>query len=303
MIKDIKQSGFSIAEILIALGILTVAMVFIAGVFPVGIYFTQKNVDNTTAAIAANEAFAKIRFYNKQLPDVNYTNFGLVSEQQRDFNDWFMYRNDIDTLETLIDANTFLYPSDPLIDEGKKKYCWSALCRLIVKDANIPKENELDVQVTVFVFNRGNHNLKYYKADLGDGDSSSYSSNFTSNSYGQILTDEYSKIPQPVRVEIDQVQGVENEIQVQQAGQEVLISDGDLLVDDYTGEIYRVLQRYPSPDDDIVALDKKWQRPNSISRYYMWVVPPAVAAGGRANEINLSGKSPCVGIYQKVIRF
>jgi len=303
MKKLLRKNGFSIIEVLIAIGVLSVALMLIAGVFPVGIRLTQVAIDNTTAAIVANEAFAKIQLYANQVPDVNFSMFGFDAEQHRDFNDWFMYRNDKDHLDMVIDSNAFLYPSDHLIYEGDKKYCWSALCRLIAKDPDKPKDNEHKIQTTVFVCNRGNHNRKFYKANIGDGDSTSYASKFENNNYGEIVN-EFSNLPQPIRVEVAlNSVGVENEIRIQQNGQEILINDGNFLVDDYSGEIYRVLERYPAPDDDIVLLDKNWKLPAISSPYYMWLIPPSAVRGYTGSEIMLSGKSPCIGIYQKVIRF
>ncbi|MBN1796871.1 MAG: hypothetical protein JW804_09385, partial [Sedimentisphaerales bacterium] len=305
--KFFRNSGFSIAEILIALGILVVAMIFIAGVFPVGIHFTQENIDKTTAAIVANEAFAKMKLYSSVVPDdVNGSLSGFSAVQHRDFNDWFIDRTfnyGNPGMFYLIDANAFTYPSEPSIYVGQKKYCWSAICRLTSVDPNLPVDNKCNVQVTVFVCNRGNHSLKYYKADTGEITGlHSYSTNFDNpDDYAEIMN-ERSDFPQPVRVEVIAVTGVNNEIQIRQSAEKVLINDGDLLVDDYTGEIYRVLERYPQ-QDNIVLLDKKWHEPDNITEFYMWVVPPAAAPGYTGSDIRLSGKSPCVGIYQKVIRF
>jgi len=312
MIKNLKQPGFSIAEVLIALGILTVALVFIAGVFPVGIHFTQETIDKTTAAIAANEAFAKIKLYASVVPDdVNNTLPGFSAKQHRDFNDWFMDTafdpEDSNLPNYYIDANAFTYPSDSSISIEQKKYCWSALCRWNAKDPNFPVDNERKVQVTVFVFNRGSHNLKYYKADTGEITGiDSYDTKFDDpDDYGKISpTLEVSNFPQPVRVEVLAVPNVENEIQIVQSQEKYLINDGDLLIDDYSGELFRGLERYPPPDDDIVLLDKKWYEPAGVNNYYMWVAVPAAAPGSSGSgNIQLSGKSPCVGIYQKVIRF
>ena len=46
-----------------AVGIMAVGMVFIAGVFPVGIHFTTIATERTIAAVVADEAFAKIKLY------------------------------------------------------------------------------------------------------------------------------------------------------------------------------------------------------------------------------------------------
>ena len=58
-----SNNGFSLIEVLLAVGIIAVGMLFIAGVFPVGIHFTTIASERTIAAVVADEAFAKIRLY------------------------------------------------------------------------------------------------------------------------------------------------------------------------------------------------------------------------------------------------
>ena len=59
-------------------------------------------------------------------------------------------------------------------------------------------------------------------------------------------------------------------------------------MDDDTGRIYRVLERYPYPDDETILLDRDWEGGDNV-----WVVPPPVNGG----------RNPCIAIYQEVIRF
>ncbi len=61
--KNKVNNGFSLVEVLIAIGILAVGRLFVAGTFPVGIYFTAVASEKTTAAVVADEAFAKIQLY------------------------------------------------------------------------------------------------------------------------------------------------------------------------------------------------------------------------------------------------
>lgn len=62
MTEDIRRhKGFSLTEVLLSLGTLAIGMMFIAGVFPVGIHFATVTTERSIAAAAADEAFAKIR--------------------------------------------------------------------------------------------------------------------------------------------------------------------------------------------------------------------------------------------------
>lgn len=128
-----SKNGFSLTEVLLAVGIITVGMLFIAGAFPVGIHFTTVATERTISAVVANEAFAKIRLYGVD-----------------DFNSWpalpvvacVDYR---DVSSGFVNPE-YAYPSDPNVDISQKQYYWSALCRRVDADPN----SRL-VQVTVFV--------------------------------------------------------------------------------------------------------------------------------------------------------
>lgn len=306
MLAKKKQNGFSAAEVLIAVGILGVAMIFIAGIFPVGLRFVQISIDRTTAAIAANEAFAKVRLYAERIPDVNGYLSGLLFGAQRDFNDWF---DDMDFSNNyFVDVNTFSYPTDSAMDFDNKKYCWSALLRRTDKfllDPNEPDSSH-DVQVTAFICSRQALTAKYYQPDVQD-------SAFGTSSYGRI-TDRIGLLPKPVRAEINRIPGRDNELRIQNTNlnnnkEYYLINDGDLIVDDPTGRIYRIVERYADPDDDIILLDRDfiwddWYGRTITGNRFVWVVPPPAAPGTALSpNLNFSGKNPCVGVYQKVIRF
>jgi len=91
----------------------------------------------------------------------------------------------------------------------------------------------------------------------------------------------------PVKVEVSQ--GNENdELKIDNYYERPFINDGCMIVDDETGRIYRVLERYASPDDDKILLDRDWDGSKKV-----WVVPPPVNGN----------RYPCIAIYQKVIRF
>jgi hypothetical protein len=240
-----RMTGFSITEILMAIGVLAVGMIFIAGVFPVAIYFTTISMERTIAAVAADEAFAKIRLYDPNSNDLS--NFSVNT--CKDFSD-----------VKKIPEDEFAYPSTDTT--GPKQYYWSAICRRV--DANDPNT----VQVTVFVNRKPGPGLKY------------------PNPKGSAFAD--IDWPKPVKVGVT---GIVNSNELTITVEKTYINDGSTIVDDATGKIYRVLERYAAQDDRIL-LDKNWEGGTS-GPVPVWVVPPAVG----------SGKNPCMAVYQKEIRF
>ncbi|MDD5063151.1 MAG: prepilin-type N-terminal cleavage/methylation domain-containing protein [Phycisphaerae bacterium] len=257
----LSNSGFSLTEVLIAVGILAVGMVFVAGVFPAGIYLTTIATERTIAAVAADEAFAKIRIYAvgdllDATDNVDITT--LPTNSLTDFNDSTIFH-----ATSGITADEFQYPS---VDTNEpNQYCWSALCRRVA-----PDPNQL-VQVIVFVSRKTGGNLKY--PDPSDPLNSMI----------------YIDWPRPVMVGVTGTAGG-NELTID-SGYETFINDGYTVVDDATGRIYRVLERYKPPDDDTILLDMNWDGTSGAG--FVWVVPPPVGGGRR----------PCITVYQKLIIF
>jgi len=249
-----------------------VGMTFIAGVFPVAIHFTMIATERTIAAIAADEAFAKIRIYAigdliDDIDDIDPNELEENSLTAFDCPDVFLTTVNIDPCE-------FAYPSDPDINISRKQYFWSALCRRTDTLSS-------NVQVTVFVSRRTSSNLQYYQPeDICDGEV-------------DWETPDTSDRPVPVRLEVSDG-GSDNELRIENTiDGRTFIKDGYTIVDDATGRIYRVLERYPPPDEeDTILLDRDWDD-DIGSPEYVWVVPPPVG----------SGRYPCIEIYQKVIRF
>jgi len=257
MSNEPKNAGFSLAEVLLAIGVLAVGVLFVAGVFPVSVHLTTVVAEQTIAAIAADEAFAKVKIYANGAGGIDFNSGGVVTNQLKDFNDVLV--------GVTIDPCEFAYPSIDMPME-EKHYCWTALCRRVA-----PDPNRL-VQVTVFVCRKVSPNLLY------------------PDPAGSDTVDR----PMPVKVGVSGTAG-DNELTI--TGDKRFINDGYMIVDDKTGQIYRVLERYaddtstPTIEEDaIVLLDRNWEGglPGNV-----WVVPPPV--GG--------GRGPCVGVYQKVIRF
>jgi prepilin-type N-terminal cleavage/methylation domain-containing protein len=140
---ELRHNGFSLTEVLIAVGILAVGLVFIAGTFPVGIGLTTVAAERTIGAIAADEAFTKIRLYDV---DVG----ALKADEMTDF-------NDVPGSVLPADAEKmFAYPS--VDSNSPHSYYWSALCRRIDEDSRL-------VQVTVFVCRKTGMHSRYPKDD------------------------------------------------------------------------------------------------------------------------------------------
>ena len=126
-----NSNGFSLTEVLLAVGILAVGMLFIAGTFLVGIHFSTIATEQTIAAVASDEAFAKIKLYG-----VTSLPFGSL------------------VLFNLADPNEFAYPSTNSVAE--KQYYWSALCG---------RTQDGLVQVTIFVCRKAAPNTRYRNPD------------------------------------------------------------------------------------------------------------------------------------------
>lgn len=241
MLSVKKQKGFSLAEVLMATGILALGMVFVAGLFPAAIYFTAISTERTMAVAVADEAFAKIRLYGV---DVNLPPTGVLpqvgnSNQTVDFSAASIIKS--------IPIDEFGYPSINGVDKG---YCWSALCRRV----SGARPGETLVQVTVFVCRRTMAGAKYYRPD----------------SAGNFVPGQISDWPAPVKVGISNAVG--KEFTIMDNTQRTFISAGSTIVEDTSGRIYRVLSR-----NDVVHLDRPWVAVSGPIQ--VWVMPPPVGGG------------------------
>jgi prepilin-type N-terminal cleavage/methylation domain-containing protein len=139
------KNGFSLMEVLLAIGILSIGMIFIAGVFPAAIYMTTVSTEQSIAAAAADEAFAKIILY-----DVNdWTDPGFTAGQMVP----------AEKIIKKMNSYEFLYPSIGA-NLNDKQYCWSALCRWIN-----PATSDRSIQVTVFVCRKISSSLSWRLPD------------------------------------------------------------------------------------------------------------------------------------------
>jgi type II secretory pathway pseudopilin PulG len=242
-----NNNGFSLTEVLFAIGTLAVGMLFIAGTFPVAIYFSTIATERTIAAVVADEAFAKIRLYAVGDPNdpADVLDFSKLETGRLT-----AFNNVID-----IDPNEFAYPSTGT-DISEKKYFWSALCRRVAADPNTPL-----VQVTVFVSRKIGGGATYRVRNSGGA----------FNSLGSFY-------PMPIDVVVSQISPDANELSIINPDEKTFINDGYTIVDDENGQIYRVLERYAALDDDRIRLDRPWV-PGIVLPDKVWVVPPPVNGG------------------------
>lgn len=252
-------------EVLLAVGTLAMGMLFIAGVFPVGIHFTTIATERTMAAIVADEAFAKIKLREININDANFTNnpVGIggpgVTPQSL-----FEYVTPYAPL-----PDEYAYPSTA-IGFDKKRYFWSAVCRAM------GPVGSPDFQVTVFVSRKTGVNQLFYSRVKSS--TALDTPRVWPVAFPMLVRAAPSGRPDELLI----VNLTPNEFR--------FVNDGYTILDGATGRIHRVLQRYAPPNDGVIHLDSDWQGgdPGLI-----WVVPPSTTGG----------RNPCIAVYQKEMRF
>jgi hypothetical protein len=110
--------------------------------------------------------------------------------------------------------------------------------------------------------------------------------------YGEIdwQNPDTSERPRPVRigVSVPAVAGADNELLINDTAEAGFINDGCTILDDETGTLYRVLERYRGDRADTIAVDPDLTGDPD----YIWVIPPPVDGG----------RNPCIAVYQKVMK-
>ena len=252
------RHGFSLTEVILAVGILAVGMLFIAGVFPVSIYFTTVATERTIAATAADDAFATIKLYGINLAYLSTkTNpLGIPTVPQ------VLVDCQLTSYNSILPENEYAYPAGG--DLYHKPYYWSAVYRMVGSN---------EVQVTLFVCRKTGWEQQYRIRDCSS----------LSN------PPPWSYRPVAFPLAVTSMSGIPDEIIINDVNVS-FVNDGYTILDGFSGRIQRVLQRQMPPNDNVLRLDSDWQGGNTG---LIWVVPPPV--GG--------GRYPCIGVYQKVMRF
>ncbi len=278
MIYKRHKTGFSLSEVLIAMAIMTVGMLLIAGIFPVAIHYGTVASEKSLAPAIADEAFAKIRIYARGEHDTTDDNFDpsrLSGEEQRGRVS-FMAE---ESFRAFVDAGQpdyeFAWPSfgDPAFEEPvhRQQFYWAPIFRLTREFDTSEPSIIPPVQVTVFVSRKPSPHLTYDGQDW----------------------------PVPERVAVS---SGDNDDELDITGDERMVYQGGYIVDDATGRIYRVMEKYRDQPDTI-RLNRPWddervdpQNPTQIinnSPSYIWTIPPP----------DQGGRNPCIGVFQKVMKF
>jgi len=260
-------------ETLMAVATLAVGLLFVGGTFMTGVYFSTVSTERTIGSVAADEAFAKIKLYGLDPGAIAPVSLYALDPNSGD--PAFIPYVPFDWLSG-IPSSEYQYPSTG--DTTVAQYSWGAICR------RMPGGGRL-VQVTVFVSRKGGAHSQYRVRKRGVDWPSL----------------DVSDLPRPVRVSVVQnVGSPTNEIQIVDnlvadgVDERMFINDGASIVDDATGQIYRVLKRSPTQPDRI-TLDRVWTGGSlaPASRGGVWVVPPST----------LGGRNPLIAVYQQVLRF
>ena len=291
MNRRLKNNGFSLTEVLLAAGILTIGFVLIAGVLPVGVKLTSMSTERTIAAVVADEAFAKIRLFgildvdiwNNPVndpvqpglgvdPNTNCVEYGYVSA----------------TLNNPF-GPAFAYPTTD-IRPNDKKYFWTALCRYEMWD-----KGHDTFQVTVFVGRDIAAGAKYHYWDP---------------TIAPPNRPENGVYPKPVPIPVKHFgSSLMDYIVIDQQHPHFhpkvleFVTDDSILLDGRTGQIMKV-RKGPTPSTPTqIFLEEKVFDVDAVPlisntnfyKYprYVWVVPPAVN----------SGRYPCVGVFQSTVKF
>jgi hypothetical protein len=223
--------------------------------------FAELSTKRGVAAVAADEAFRKIQLYGDPNTAVLKTD-GFVSYE---------------ALRTIPETE-YRYPSTQ--DADSSPYTWSAICRAMPGGSGL-------VQCIVFVSRDVGNNSVYGFRDVPDANEALGPSDRPRATLVALETDSVVLNDRALqRNELLLDDGAIDEWR--------FVNDGARIIDDKTGYIYRVLERYADQPDRL-KLDRPWAEGpvGGEPQRWVWVVPPPVS----------SGRSPLVAVYQKVLKF
>ena len=265
MRRGSNTKGFSLVEVMMATGLLTIGFAFIAGLFPVGITLVASSVERSMGPVVAQEAFAKIRLYDIGTapsswlvpPAVESYSYPYGAVASAAFN----------TANGAMDVE-YEYPSAATV--ASKNYSWSAICRYDAVDS--------EVDVTVFVCKKAAR-VKYRDPvyPLDDTMAQTW--------------------PQPIRLSVMTSVTHEDRMQrITSLEERDLIVEGSAIVVDETVEIYTVLKRNVINTSTVeFVLNGVFPGSGSMPPVAadVWVVPPAFG----------SGKDPCIWVEGNTFSF
>jgi len=172
----------------------------------------------------------------------------------------------------LMPASEFTYPSMEG-DPAARQYSWRALLRPINDSGDV-------AQCTVFVSRRVATKGHYYAeipTNYSDPNASDY--------------------PQLLKIDVTNSSDTgdpNSVISILDPDEQIFINDGMTVVDDRTGAIYRVVERY-ADRPTVVELDRPWVQADGTEATTgaLWVLSPALSGG----------RYPLVAVYQTVLEF
>jgi type II secretory pathway pseudopilin PulG len=157
----------------------------------------------------------------------------------------------------------FDYPSSS--NGASPAYSWSAVCRRENADGRL-------VEFTIFVSRLVGMNGQYWVCGPN----------------GRLMPTSPSSRPHPILVDVVPLTGTSATVlSITDVSEITFLDSGFTIVDNATGQIYRVLDRTANQ----VTINPPWL--GAATTASVWVVPRPVAGG----------RNPLVAVYQKVIRF